>query len=183
MSRIKKWKLINSQLVLNNQWCQVKQDTVQLPNGQIVDDYFVNLRPEIALVFPLTPDNQIVFVRQYRHGVQEILLELPAGSFNAQQEDSLMAARRELEEETGYVSEQFIQLATLYDNPVKDNNKIHLYLALNASPLGKQHLDLTEDIELVLVPMTRVKYMIQCGEICVCGSVAAIYLALDFLKS
>ncbi|ACK71974.1 NUDIX hydrolase [Gloeothece citriformis PCC 7424] len=182
MTQIKKWTSINSQLILNNKWCKVKQDCVKLPNGLIVDDYFVNLRPEIALVLPITPEQNIVFVRQYRHGVEEILLELPAGSFEAQEEDSLTAARRELEEETGYIAQHFIKLATLYDNPVKDSNKIHLYLALDATPTGKQHLDLTEDIEVILIPMTAIKQKITEGEISVSGTVAALYLGLDYIN-
>src|SRR5919199_1982976 len=152
MNSIQKWKIINSQLVFDNQWCQVRRDEVELPNGKVIDDFFVNVRPDIVLVLAVTPQREIVFVRQYRHGVSEILLELPAGSFNSSRENSQTAAARELEEETGYVAEQMIQLATLYDNPVKDTNKINLFLAENAQPSGRQQLDVTEDIEIVLIP-------------------------------
>ena len=182
MSNIQKWITINSHLVLNNKWSQVRQDTVKLSNGQIIDDFFVNIRPDIALVLPITVDNKIVFVRQYRHGVQEILLELPAGSFNPKQEDALTAAKRELEEETGYLSDQFTRLITLYDNPVKDTNKIHLFIAKNAMQIGNKKLDNTEEIEIVLIPINEIKNKIIQGEICVCGSVSAIFLGLNYLN-
>lgn len=181
MTKIQPWKTINSRFVIDNQWCKVRQDKIQLPNGKIIDDYFVNVRPDIALILPVTPNQEIVFVRQYRHGVQEILLELPAGTFEPQQENSLNAAKRELAEETGYTATKFTQIATLYDNPVKDSNKIHLFIAEDAIYSGQQKLDETEEIEVVIIPITKIKEKINQGEICVCGSVTAILLGLDFL--
>ncbi len=182
MSDLQKWITINSRLVLNNKWSRVRQDTVKLSNGKIIDDFFVNIRPDIALVLPITVNNEIVFVRQYRHGVREILLELPAGSFDPEREDALSAAKRELEEETGYVANQFTKLITLYDNPVKDTNKIHLFIAENVTKTGNQKLDETEAIAVVLIPIDEVKNKIVQGDICVCGSVSAIFLGLDCLN-
>ena len=182
MSSIESWKTINSQLVFDNPWCRVRQDEVELPNGAIIDDYFVNVRPDIVLVLAVTQNREIVFVRQYRHGVGQILLELPGGSLDSQTENSLTAAARELEEETGYVAEQMVQLATLYDNPVKDTNKIYLILAEPAHPSGRQQLDVTEDVEIVLIPVEDVLERISTGEICVCGSIAALFLGLNFLS-
>ena len=182
MNKLKKWKILTSKLVLNNFWCRVKQDQVELPNGQIIDDYFVNLRPDIALVLPITRNQEVVFVRQYRHGVEEILLELPAGTFDPAKEDIVNAAVRELEEETGYVAEKIVKLGTLYDNPVKDSNKIHLFKAENVTPTGKQQLDVTEEVEVVVIPITEVKEKIKQGEINVAGTVAALFLGLSELN-
>lgn len=182
MSSIQPWKTIKSQLVFNNQWCKVRQDEIELPTGEVIDDYFVNVRPDIVLILAITPHREIVFVRQYRHGVGEILLELPGGSFNPEIENSLTAARRELEEETGYITAQMLPLATLYDNPVKDTNKIHLIIAENAEPLGKQQLEITEDVEIVLVPLEGVLERIATGEICVAGTIAALFLGLNLLS-
>ncbi len=182
MSSIESWKTINSRLVFDNPWCRVRQDEVELPNGAIIDDYFVNVRPDIVLVLAVTQNREIVFVRQYRHGIGQILLELPGGSLDSQTENSLTAAARELEEETGYVAEQMVQLATLYDNPVKDTNKIYLILAEPAHPSGRQQLDVTEDVEIVLIPVEDVLERISTGEICVCGTIAALFLGLNFLS-
>ncbi|MGF1479080.1 MAG: NUDIX hydrolase [Cyanophyceae cyanobacterium] len=180
---LQKWQTLYSHLVIDNQWCRVRQDTVRLPSGQIVDDYFINIRPDVALILPITFDRKIVFVRQYRHGVGEILLELPAGSFNPQREDSLSAAKRELQEETGYVASRWTKVATLYDNPVKDTNKIHLFLAEEVHRQGKQRLDITEDIEVVLVSFPAVKDKIRSGELCVSGTLAALLLGLNIALS
>ena len=181
MTNLKKWKLLQSRLVINNKWCQVRQDEVKLANGRIIDDFFINVRPDIALIFPVTAQQEIVFVRQYRHGVGEVLLELPAGSFDPQAEISEVAASRELTEETGYVAEKLIRLATLYDNPVKDTNSIHLFIAENVIKSQEQELDITEEIEVVLVPVSEVIQRVLIGEISVCGTVTAIFLGLEYL--
>lgn len=181
MTNLKKWRLLQSRLVVNNQWCQVRQDEVELPNGTIVDDFFINVRPDIAVVFPVTAQQEIVFVRQYRHGVGEVLLELPAGRFNPGEETAEVAAARELSEETGYVAESMIRLATLYDNPVKDTNSIHLFIAENVIKSRRQELDITEDIEVVLIPVFEVINRVVMGEISVSGTVAGIFLGLEFL--
>ncbi len=182
MKNLTKWKLLRSRFVLNNKWCQVRQDEIELPSGQIIDDFFVNVRPNIALVFATTEQQELVLVRQYRHGVGEILLELPAGSFNPAEESGKSAAARELAEETGYVAEEILELATLYDNPVKDTNSIYLYFAKNVKLATKIQLDITEDIEVVLVPVAEVWVKIKNREICVAGSIAAIFLGLEFLN-
>ncbi|WGV25591.1 NUDIX hydrolase [Halotia branconii] len=182
MNNLKKWKILQSKMVLDNRWCQVRQDEIELPNGQIIDDFFVIVRPEIALILPITNQQEIVFVRQYRHGVGEILLELPAGGFDANREDAAIAAVRELQEETGYIAQKVTKLATLYDNPVKDTNKIHLFLAENVTKSGNQNLDITEEIEIVLIPIESVLDKIVQGEISVTGTITALFLGLKFIN-
>ena len=177
---MKKWQTLRSKLVFDHRWYRLRQDKVVLPNGQIVDDYFVSLRPDIATVLPITPEGEIVFVRQYRHGVGKILLELPAGTFEAG-EAPLAVAQRELAEETGYASEQWSAIATLYSNPVNQNNTTYLFRADAVRLVQAQRLDPTEEIEVVLKPITEVPGLIASGQICVSGSVAAITLGLPNL--
>jgi len=177
----KKWKIRQSKLVLDTKWVKIRQDEVELPKGEIIEDFFVVVRPDIALIFPVTENQEIVFVRQYRHATGEILLELPAGSFDPEIEDAEVAAKRELAEETGYFAEDLVKLATLYDNPIKDTNQIHLFLAKNVQLKGEQQLDVTEDVEVVLVPVSEVRGKISNGEIRVSGTIAAIFLGVQFL--
>lgn len=131
MNNLKKWKTLKSKMVLNHRWCQVRQDEIELPNGKVVDDYFVSIRPEVALILPITNNKEIIFVRQYRHAVGDFFIELPAGNFDPLQENPEVAAVRELQEETGYTAQQVKKIATLYDKPSKDTNQIHLFLAEN----------------------------------------------------
>ncbi|MEO1402490.1 MAG: NUDIX hydrolase [Cyanobacteria bacterium J06635_1] len=189
MSNPKKWQILRfsvgearpSHLAFDHPWYKVRQDVVRLPNGQIIDDYFVSVRPDVALVLPITPQAEIVFVYQYRHGAQAVLLELPAGTFAPHTEKAEVAALRELEEETGYTTDTLIPLSTLYDNPVKETNQIHLFLAKDVSQSMTQKLDVTEDIDVVRVPITEIHERIRAGEIQVAGTLAAIYLGLEYL--
>ena len=181
MTTNKKWKVLRSQVAFNHRWYKVRRDIVELPSGEVIDDYFVSVRPDIALVLPITPKHEIVFVRQYRHGVGEVLIELPAGTFDPEQENAAAAARREFEEETGYTADQLLPIATLYDNPVKETNQIHLFLAQDAYPVGDQALDVTEDIEVLLIPISVAAEKILQGELQVAGSVAALFLGLNHL--
>lgn len=169
-------------MIIDHPWCRVRQDAIALPDGNIIDDFFINIRPDVALVFAVTEDQQVIFVRQYRHGVEQILLELPAGSFDPATETPTVAALRELREETGYVASSLIPLATLYDNPVKDTNSIHLFLAENVQLQQEKQLDPTEDIQVVLIPMDEVIDAIASQKIQVAGTIAAIFLAWEYLQ-
>jgi len=177
-SRLKPWMLHRSHWAIDNPWCRVRRDEVELPDGQILDDFYLFVRPDIALVLPVTPDDRVVFVRQYRHGAGRVLMELPAGRIDPG-EDPREAARRELREETGYTSDRpFEPIATLYDNPVKTTHRTHLFLARHAIATHAQNLDVTEEIEVLEVPRREIAGCIQRGEICVAGSLSALLLWL-----
>ena len=177
-SKIEPWKTLKSELVFNHRWYKLRRDHVELPTGQVLDDYFVSVRPHVVLTFPVTADNQVVFVRQYKHAAGQILLELPGGVVDADETSTLAAARRELREETGYDTEQLESLLEVIDNPTKDTNSISFFLARNVHHVAEQNLDETENIEVVLVPLAEVESYILRGEIRVSGSVALCLLAL-----
>ncbi|MEH1971640.1 MAG: NUDIX hydrolase [Nostoc sp.] len=183
MNNLQKWKILKSKMVLDNPWCQIRQDEIKLPNGKIIDDYFVSIKPDVAMVLPITINREIIFVRQYRHAVGEFFLELPAGNFDPTKESAEVAAIRELREETGYIPQEFRKIGTLYDKPSKDTNKIHLFLAENVSKVGEQELDITEEIEVVLIPVKSVLDKIFQGEISVAGTIVALFLGLKFITS
>ncbi|MGB3651722.1 MAG: NUDIX hydrolase [Rivularia sp. (in: cyanobacteria)] len=182
MSNLKKWKILQSNMVLNHPWCKVRQDEIELPSGKVIDDYFVHLRPDVAIILPITCDREVVFVKQYRHAIGDFFIELPAGGFNPEQESGEVAAVRELEEETGYVASVVKKMATLYDKPSKDMNQIHLFIAENVKKTGKIKLDITEEIEIILIPLDAVLQKIVKGEICVADTVSALFLGLNWIK-
>ncbi|MBD2666146.1 hypothetical protein B6N60_02231 [Richelia sinica FACHB-800] len=183
MTELSKWKILNSRMVLNHHFCQIRQDEIELPNGQVIDDYFVYIKPDIALILPITNNQEVVFVRQYRHAVGDFFIELPAGSFDPQKESPEAAVIRELREETGYLAENMIKIATIHDKPSKDTNLIHLFLAENVVKVGNQCLDVTEEIEVILIPLNAVLDQILQGKISVSGTVAALFLGLNFLQN
>jgi 8-oxo-dGTP pyrophosphatase MutT (NUDIX family) len=182
MGNLQKWKILQSEMVLNHPWCQVRQDKIELPNGKIIDDYFVSIKPEIAIILPITTNREVIFVRQYRHAVADFFIELPAGHFDPTQESAETAAIRELQEETGYLAQDVKKVAVFYDKPSKDTNKIHLFLAENVVKVGEQNLDITEEIEVILMPVESVLEKITQGEIAVSGTIAALFLGLNLIN-
>ncbi|WP_066838376.1 NUDIX hydrolase [Rufibacter ruber] len=182
MSSLRPWRLLRSQIAFKHKWYTLRRDEVELSNGHRLDDYFVSERPDGAYVFPVTEQHEVLFVRQYKHAAGQVFLELPAGSFFPDQEDAQDAATRELLEETGAVlTQELVQLGVLYDNPAKDTSRIHLFLAQNVRVEQPQKLDLTEEIEVVRVPLPQVLPLVMQGKVCVSGSVALCFLALQKL--
>ena len=120
-------------------------------------------------------------VRQYRHGAQKVLLELPGGAMDAADGSPLQAARRELLEETGYTSDTFIQIGCVYPNPANQTNMIYSFLALDAEKVAGQNLDETEEIELELRPLEAVIAMAKNGELLQSMQVSAMFFALAYL--
>ena len=178
IKKIEHWKTLKSEMVFNHRWYKVRRDHVELPDGQVLDDYFVSVRADIVLVFALTEDNHVLFVRQYKHGIKGITIELPGGIIDEGENAPQEAAKRELLEETGYTSDEIEQVLEVSDNPTKDTNTIYFFLARNARRVAAQKLDSTENIEVLTVPLAQVESMILDGQIHVTGSVALSLLAL-----
>ena len=176
--KILPWQTLRSDIVFDHKWYTLRRDHVRLPTGQELDDYFVSVRPNVVLTFPLTTDNHVLFVRQYKHAAGAVFLELPGGVVDEHEIDPLAAARRELLEETGYATDEVEPLAELTDNPTKDTNRLYFFLARNARQVAAQDLDETENIEVVRVPLAEVESMVLDGRIRVAGSVALCLLAL-----
>ncbi len=175
------WKTLRTEMVVNEKWYKLRRDEVELPNGVILDDYYVSVRPDVVLTFPVTEDGQVIFVRQYKHAAGNVFIELPGGVIDDHETNPQEAARRELLEETGYTSDNMELLLEVIDNPTKDTNKIYFYLARNAQKIADQDLDESESIEVLKVPVAEVEQMVLSGKINVSGSVALCLLALKKL--
>ncbi|WP_242927500.1 NUDIX hydrolase [Pontibacter vulgaris] len=178
IKEIEHWKTLKSDIVFDHKWYTLRRDHVELPDGQVLDDYFVSVRPNVVLTFPVTDDNHVIFVRQYKHAAGGIFIELPGGVIDEGETEPKAAAIREMLEETGYTSDNVEPLLEVIDNPTKDTNKIYFFLARNAQKVAEQDLDETESIEVLKVPLHEVESMVLSGKINVSGSVALCLLAL-----
>lgn len=159
-----KWKVLHSEYLFNQPWLTVRKDHCLLPNGKEIPAFYVNEYPEWVNVFALTDEGNVVMVKQYRHGIKQVSIELPGGVAE-KGEDLLAACQRELLEETGYEFEQWEFLGKVCANPSTTNNFTHFYLATNGRKVAAQNLDEEEDLEVLELPLEEVKRMALDNEI------------------
>jgi 8-oxo-dGTP pyrophosphatase MutT (NUDIX family) len=127
-------------------------------------DFYVIQSPDWINIIPITPDRKVVMVRQYRHGARAVTMEIPGGLVEPGDTPE-GAASRELMEETGYRSEDWIKIGEVNPNPALFGNRCHTYLARNVSRSREPELDPSEDIEVVLVSLDAIPEMIRGGVI------------------
>lgn len=160
----------------------VRRDECERPDGQIVPDYYVVEERDYGMVFALTDAHEVVLVRQYKHGIGQMMLELPAGYFDDGDPNPASAAMREFREETGYSATWYEVIGSHVRHPTRNTNRGYLLVATGAHPATEQSLDPLEDIEVVLLPVADVFEKVRAGEIDAVGSVASIFFAWDYLK-
>ena len=127
-------------------------------------------------IVAIDSEDNVLLVRQYRKPVEKVLLEIPAGGIEPD-EDPLLGARRELEEETGFTAEKWERLSTFYTSPGFCTEYMHLYLATGLRPV-KRAADDDENIELVRVPLRKAPELIASGEVCDAKSIAGLLMVL-----
>ncbi len=154
-------------------------EDVTLPNGSRAEMAFVR-HPGSTAIVPLLDDNTVIMERQYRHPVREYLFEIPAGTLDPG-ETALACAQRELEEETGYVADEFIELGKVHILPAYSNELIHVYLARGLS-ISKQNLDPDEIINVVECPLDEALQMIETGRITDALTILALHRAFYYLN-
>jgi len=157
------WQVVESTYVAKSNWFTVRRERVRLPNGAEIAEYWVNeYRPWVNVV-ALTDDDQVVLIRQYRHGVEQVYWEIPAGTTDPEDTSLELAARRELHEETGYGGGRWSPLMTLSANPALQNNLTHTFLAEGVVRQEAAHPDDSEDIRVHLVPLGDIERLIDDG--------------------
>ena len=149
------WETLETKTILDARYLKVVRHKVRLPGGAMIDDYNVVESPAWAAAVCITAQQEVVLIKQYRHGHQDISLELPAGIIDPG-EEPLQAAIRELEEETGYVGDGAQLFWKIRPEPARHRQWAHFALVKNARPKKQQALESTEDIQVILWPLADI---------------------------
>ena len=163
-SRVQPWKTLDTRTELANRIFEVKTRTAVSPLTGRPHDFFVLHAGAWVNIIPITPSGQVLLVRQYRHGTEEVTLEIPGGLVESGQEPE-EAALRELREETGYGCSSMKLLGRVRPNPAILNNWCYSFLAEPVEQEGEVEFDETEDISLVRVDLHQIPELILSGQI------------------
>jgi len=161
---IEKWPILRQEKLGEYRVFEVWGSTMVNPKLQKeFTAYQIRSNPWLNVI-PLTPEEKVVLIRQYRFGTDSVTLEIPGGLVETG-EDPKDAAERELLEETGYVAQKITPIGNLHPNPALHPFYCHTYVAEGCVRVGSQKLDDNEIIEFELVPLAEIPKLIHSGEI------------------
>ncbi|MBN2016317.1 NUDIX hydrolase [Candidatus Dojkabacteria bacterium] len=176
MKKLKKWKILSEEDISPSPWFPLFKQKVKLPNGKVYDDFYISRLGDVAMVLPVTGNREIIFVEQYKPGVDEIIFELPAGRIKKESSIEDLAIL-ELEEETGIKTADLISLGCICPAPTKDSTRVYGFLARDVEFNSKQKLDETEEIQVRTFPLKEVYEMIKNGKIYASDTIALLSIA------
>jgi len=156
-------KTLKSEYFFKGYVIKLRKDNVLLENNTEATREVVE-HPGGVAVLPLTDDNEVIFVKQFRYPYMKEILELPAGKLDGKGEDPFLCGKRELKEEVGATSDNYTPLGMLYPSPGFCDEIIHLYLAQDLS-YGSQNLDEDEFLDVIKIPFDKAYEMVINNEI------------------
>ena len=171
-----RWDVIRSEIIYRCRIFGVRRDQSRSQGTGQVHDFHVLEVSDFVNVVPLTSDDQVVMVRQFRHGIRDLTLEVPAGLVDDTDAAPADAALRELREETGYQGQRAVPLGVVHPNPAIMNNRCHIFAAYGVEKVGAPQWDATEELAVETVPLAQVPDLIRDGSISNALTVVAFHL-------
>jgi ADP-ribose pyrophosphatase len=172
------WKRRSTRVVYENPYVRAHEDILSTPSRATFTSFRLD-SPNFSIVVPATDRRTLVFVRNYRPAVSTAVLEFPGGRIEPG-EPPRVAARRELEEETGFRARSLTSLGWFFPSPARMMTRGHLFLARGLD-VGTRTLDPTEDMENVEVPIERAYRDLRAGKFHDGGTMAGLALAEPYL--
>ena len=148
---IEKWKKLSSKIITENKIFVLKENICLSPKDGKEYPFFLLDTLDWVNIIPITKNNEVIMIKQFRHGNEEITLEIPGGMTDAEDKSPQESALRELVEETGYTGDEIIKLGECSPNPAIFNNMLHVYLVKNVIKKFSNNLEVTENIEIVII--------------------------------
>lgn len=170
---IEAWKIEKEELIYECPIFNAYRSWRKNPRTSTQIDFMLVRGLDWTNVLALTESNQVVMVRQFRHGIEANSLELPGGCIETTDNNSAAGALREFTEETGFSAELHSELLSAHANPAMMNQRLTIYLATNATLVSQQRLDEGEDIEVELVDLEKIPQLISEGKITHTTTIAA----------
>ncbi|MHB8208398.1 NUDIX hydrolase [Mucilaginibacter sp.] len=171
------WKTLHSEYIHKGPWATLRTDKCEMPDGRIVDEYYVLEYPNWVNAVAITEDNKVLMVRQYRHAAAIVSLEIPGGVIDGDEKPEA-AMRRELLEETGYQFDDIELIATVCANPSTANNHTYCYLAKGGKKVQEQNLDEHEELVVEEYTIAEVKQFLADNKIVQALHCTALFYAL-----
>ena len=177
------WETVSRKTILNHsKFLTVESHTVKLPDGQIIPDWAWLIIPSAAIVLAMTDDDQFLCFRQTKYAVEGTSLA-PVGGMLEPNEAPINAARRELLEEMGYESAEWVNLGSHILDPNRGIATMHLFLALKAKKVAEPNSDDLEDQELLLLSQNEIENALKTGEFKILAWSAVVAMSLNYLQT
>ncbi len=169
------WKISSSRQIADCRVFKVREDFCKNDGNDKESTFFVIENPDWVNVIGLTKEKEVILIEQFRHGTEEIILEIPGGMIDNNEEPET-AARRELLEETGYSAEKFIYLGKTHPNPAIQNNLIYHFFAADCEKTGDTNFDENESVVTKLFSLAEIDKLIAAGKFTHSLAITAFYL-------
>ena len=169
------WEEVATEHIVKDEWIDFRRSSFRFPDGTVFEPFYTYSRRDYVVIVASDTDGKYLCVRQFRQGIRKVTTEFPAGGIERTDdkqygedklsaEDALAAAKRELSEETGYVSDEWKMLLKVPSNATIADNNAYLFVAKNCRRVSGQSLDETEFLNVTKHTGNEIEEMIQNGE-------------------
>jgi ADP-ribose pyrophosphatase len=162
---MRSWKRAHGKRILKTPIFSILAEEWRSPRNRHRHTFYLLKAPDWVNIIPIDSAGRVILIRQHRYGSRRLELEIPGGAVDHRDRTPLAAAKRELAEETGYVSHKWVKLGKTQPNPAFHRNNCHMFLALHAAKKRRQRLDFAEEITVTPTLLRNIPNLIARGRI------------------